>query len=308
VKAVRIHEDGGPEVLRYEDAPDPEAGPGDVLIRLRAASLNHLDVWVRKGLPSVPKPRILGADGAGVVEAVGEDVTDFQPGDEVFGGCSGAFAEYVSAKSLARKPANVSFEEAASVPIAGLTALQGLREHGKVQSGQRVLINGASGGVGTLAIQVAKALGADVTAVVSTHNVELARALGADRVVDRTHEDFTRMDARYDLVLDVAGGHSWSSLRRVLAPHGRVVLVGAHANRSPLRHIAALRLASLPRRRDLVFFIAKFNKPDVETLRELLESGKIKPAIERVYPFAQIADALQYMGQGHARAKLVVTL
>ena len=192
-----------------------------------------------------PKSPLLGADFAGVVEAVGKDVTDLAPGDEVFGGRNGAFAEYVSATNVVRKPPNVTFEEAGTMGIAGLTALQGLRDHGKLEPGERVLVNGASGGVGTLAVQIAKALGGHVTAVCSTRNVEQARALGADRVLDYTREDFTRERERYDLILDVAGGHSWSALRRVLEPEGRLVVVGAHGSRGQLRHIAAVKLASL---------------------------------------------------------------
>jgi len=242
------------------------------------------------------------------VEEVGKDVEDLAPGDEVFGGSDGAFAEYVSATSLAKTPANVSFEEAAAVPIAGLTALQGLRDHGRLQTGERVLINGASGGVGTLAVQIAKALDAHVTAVCGTRNLEQARELGADRALDYTREDFTREDAGYDLVLDVAGGHSWFASRRVLPPDGRFVLIGAHANRRQLGHLAALRLESIGTSRTFAFCMAKFNKPDLQTLADMLENGSLKPVIDRSYDLAEASDALRTFGEGHVRGKLVLTI
>jgi NADPH:quinone reductase-like Zn-dependent oxidoreductase len=259
-----------------------------------------------------PRSQLLGGDFAGTAEAVGKDVTDIAPGDEVFGGRDGAFAEYVCSRNgVARKPANLSFEEAAAVPVAALTALQGVRDKGRLEPGQKVLINGASGGVGTFAVQIAKALGADVTAVCSTRNVEQAESLGADRVVDYTREDFTRSGTRYDIVFDVAGSRSWSEVRRVLEPHGTLVMVGApEGDRwlGPVSHLAKVRLASLRSDPKAVFFIAKFNKPDMDVLRELVESRKVKPAIERRYELSEIADALRYMGEGHAQGKLVVTV
>jgi NADPH:quinone reductase-like Zn-dependent oxidoreductase len=318
MKALVRHRYGGPGVVRVEEIEQPELEDDRVLVRVRASSLNKADWHQLRGWPRImrpmmggvlrPKSPFMGTDFAGVVEAVGRNVTDLQPGDEVFGGGPGAYAEFVSAKSVVRKPAGVSFEDAAAVPIAGLTALQGLRDHGQLQPGQRVLINGASGGVGSLAIQIAKALGAHVTAVVSTRNVEQARALGADQVIDRLHEDFTRADARYDLILDVAGGHSWRALRRALAPDGRVVLVGAHANRGPLRHLAALWLASRGRRSNLAFFVAKFPKEDLETLGGMLERGELTPAIDRTYGLADGTEALREFGKGHVRGKLVLTM
>jgi NADPH:quinone reductase-like Zn-dependent oxidoreductase len=259
-----------------------------------------------------PRSQLLGGDFAGTAEAVGKDVTDIAPGDEVFGGRDGAFAEYVCSRNgVARKPANLSFEEAAAVPVAALTALQGLRDKGRLEPGQKVLINGASGGVGTFAVQIAKALGADVTAVCSTRNVEQAESLGADRVVDYTREDFTRSGTRYDIVFDVAGSRSWSEVRRVLEPHGTLVMVGApEGDRwlGPVSHLAKVRLASLRSDPKAAVFIAKFNKPDMDVLRELVESRKVKPAIERRYELSEIADALRYMGEGHAQGKLVVTV
>jgi NADPH:quinone reductase-like Zn-dependent oxidoreductase len=318
MKALVRHRYGGPGVVRLEEVARPQLEDDRVLVRVHASSLNKADWHQLRGRPRVmrplmggvlrPKSPLIGTDFAGIAEAVGKDVTDIQPGDEVFGGRDGAFAEYVSAKSVVRKPAGVSFEDAATLPIAGLTALQGLRDHGALQRGRRVLVNGASGGVGSLAIQIAKALGADVAAVVSTRNVELARALGADRVIDRLKEDFTRADARYDLILDVAGGHSWFALRRVLEPEGRLVVVGAHGSRGVLRHIAAIKLAALGSKHEVKFFIAKFVKEDLQTLADLLESGDLKPAIDRTYELAEAQDALRTFGEGHVRGKLVLTM
>jgi len=317
MKALVRHRYGGPGVVRVEEVDPPTLEDDRVLVRVRASSINKADWHQLRGWPRVmrpmlggvvrPKSPLIGTDFAGVVEAVGKDITDLQPGDEVFGGRDGAFAEYVSAKSVVGMPAGVSFEDAAAVGIAGLTGLQGLRDRGQLQPGQRVLVNGASGGVGSMAIQIAKALGGDVTAVVSTRNVEQARALGADRVIDRMHEDFTRGDVRYHLILDVAGGHGWGALRRVLAPGGRAVLVGAHANRRPLRHLARLWLASRLRG-DLVFFITKFNNEDLQTLADMLESGALKPAIDRTYELEEAQEALRTFGEGHVRGKLVLTM
>jgi NADPH:quinone reductase-like Zn-dependent oxidoreductase len=258
-----------------------------------------------------PRSDRTGIDFAGTVEAVGKDVTHVRPGDEVFGARSGALAEYVSVRdAVVAKPANVSFEEAAAVPVAAITALQGLRDKGKLQAGQKVLINGASGGVGTFAVQIAKALGAEVTGVCSTRNVELVRSLGADHVVDYTREDFTRSGERYDLLLDIAGSRSWSQLRRVLTPEATVVIVGAQKRRvlGPIGHIVRLRLASLRGSQKAVFFIAKTNRADMEILRELIEAGKIKPVVDRRYELSETADAFRYLGEGHARGKIIVTL
>ena len=256
----------------------------------------------------------MGVDFAGTVEAVGKDVTQFRPGDEVFGGRSGAFAEYVCVpedRAVVPKPANVTFEQAAGVGVAGLTALQGLRDKGQIQPGHKVLINGASGGVGTFAVQIAKALGAEVTAVCSTRNVELVRSLGADHVIDYTRDDFTRSDRRYDLMLDVAGSRPWSECRRVLDPRATLVIVGApKGNRlmGPLSRIVKVRLAALPSSQNAVFFIAKFNKPDLAVLRELLEAGEVTPVIDRRYELSDCAAAFRYLGEGHARGKIVITV
>jgi NADPH:quinone reductase-like Zn-dependent oxidoreductase len=259
-----------------------------------------------------PKSELLGTDFAGTVEAVGKDVAQFAPGDEVFGGRSGAFAEYVCVRGgIAQKPTNLTFEEAAAVPVAALTALQALRDHGKLRAGQHVLVNGASGGVGTYAVQIAKALGAEVTAVCSTRNVEQALSLGADRVVDYTQDDFTRSEERYDVMIDVAGSKSWSECRRVLNRDAKLVLVGAPRGNpllGPLGRIARLRVASLRGSQEVVFFIAKFNKPDMATLRELVESGSVRPVVERRYRLSETAAALRAMGEGHLQGKLVIAV
>ena len=319
MKALVRHRFGGPGVVHVEEVDQPALTDDRVLVRVRASSLNKADWHELRGWPRFlrpvtrngvlrPKTPLFGCDFAGVVEAVGKDVTDLVPGDEVFGGRSGAFAEYVSATNVVRKPGNVTFEEAATMGIAGLTALQGLRDHAKLEPGERVLINGASGGVGTLAIQIAKALGGEVTAVVSTRNVEQARALGADRVIDRTREDFTRGDERYEVIADVAGGHSWRAIRRVLEPEGRLIIVGAHGSHRQLLHIAAIWLASRFSKRSVKFFVANFNKPDLQTLADMLESGDLKPAIDRTYELSEAQDALRTFGEGHVRGKLVVTM
>jgi NADPH:quinone reductase-like Zn-dependent oxidoreductase len=260
-----------------------------------------------------PKSPGVGGDVAGRVEAVGRDVEEFQPGDEVFGTSGGSWAEYAPAREarLVRKPANVSFEEAAAVPIAAITALQALRDKGRVQPGQKVLINGASGGVGTFAVQIAKALGADVTAVCSTRNVDQARSLGADRVVDYTKEDFTKRDERHDLMLDIAGSRTFSKFRRVLTPEAIVVLLGArmtHRGLGPLPHLIRTRLASVGRSQTVGFMLAKITKEDLVFLQELLEAGKVKPVIDRRYELSQVRDALRYLGEGHARGKIVITV
>jgi len=321
MKAVVRDRYGSSEVLKLDEVEKPELVDDGVLVRVHASSVNRGDWYFMTGRPWAarptmgllrPKSRLIGGDFAGTVEAVGKDVTELQPGDEVFGGRSGSFAEYVCARmGIARKPANLTFEEAAAVPIAALTALQGLRDHGQLQPGQSVLVNGASGGVGTFAVQIAKALGAEVTAVCSTRNVEQARSLGADHVIDYSREDFTRSGGRYDLLFDNAGSRSWSACRRVLEPHGTLVLIGAPKADplfGPLRHVARIRLASMRGSQKAVFFIAKFNKPDMAVLRELLEAGKVTPVVECRYELSEVADALRYMGEGHAQGKIVITV
>ncbi len=256
----------------------------------------------------------MGGDLAGRVEAVGKDVKEFQPGDEVFGTTLGAWAEYAPAREarLVRKPANISFEEAAAVPVAATTALQALRDHGGVQPGQKVLINGASGGVGTYAVQIAKSFGAEVTAVCSTGNVELAKSLGADHVIDYTQEDFTRRSVRHDLMVDIAGSSPFRKFRRVLTPEATVVVVGAkfpsNKGLGPLSHIIGTRLSALGRSQTVKFFVAKINKEDLVVLQELLEAGKMRSVIDRRYELSQTADAMRYLGEGHARGKIVITV
>ena len=319
MKAV-IHESYGlPEVLKIVELEKPEVPDDSVLVRVRASSVNIAEWYGMTGLfigrlgggLFKPKDTRLGADFAGVVEAVGKDVTDFKPGDAVFGGRGGAYAEYVSVKkAIALKPVNVTFEEAASVPTAGITALQGLRDYGKIQPGQKVLINGASGGVGSFAIQIAKAYGAEVTAVCSTKNVEHARALGADHVFDYTKEDFTRSGKKYDLLFNVNGSRSWSAYKRALKPNATFVLVGGPKTPliGPLGLLIKMRLAMLGASQKFVFFIAKFNREDMQVLKELLETSKVKPFVEQAYPMTRIAEAMQHLGNGHAQGKIVVTM
>jgi NADPH:quinone reductase-like Zn-dependent oxidoreductase len=308
---------GGPEVLRVEEIERPPLEDDRVLVRVKASSINKAEWYGLTGRPLFARPmvgirrprsRLIGTDFAGVVEAVGSSVEGYAVGDEVFGGRDGAYAEYVAAKTFAHKPANVSFEEAGCMGIAGLTALQAVRDHGELRPGERVLVNGASGGVGTLTLQVAKALGGQVTAVCSTRNVEQARELGADRVIDYTQEDFTRMGESYDLVLDVAGNRSWRELRRVLASGARLVVIGAPSGTpivGPLAHIAATKIASLGKAR---FFIAKFRTADLETLADMLESGALRPVIDRTYDLDEAQDAMRAFGEGHVRGKLVLTM
>ena len=314
---------GSPDVVELREIDKPVPADDEVLVRVRAASLNLADWYAMMGRPYVgrmpmglrmPKSNRLGTDYAGTVEAVGGNVTEFRPGDEVFGGRDGACAEYVCAhadRAIVPKPSNVTFDEAAAVPVAAITALQGLRDKGQLQPGQKVLINGASGGVGTFAVQIAKALGAEVTGVCSTGNVDIARSIGADHVVDYTREDFTRSDERYDLMLDIAGSRSWSACRRVLSPRATLVIVGGpKTNRllGPVGRAVRLLPAGLLSSRKVVFFIARFNKADMLVLRELLEAGKVTPVIDRRYELSEIADALRYMGEGHAQGKIVLTV
>ncbi|MHB1244379.1 MAG: NAD(P)-dependent alcohol dehydrogenase [Gaiellaceae bacterium] len=321
MKAIMRSAFGSPDVLELRETEQPVPGDDETLVRVRAASVNPADWYGVTGRPYVgrvsmglrkPKVARVGTDFAGTVEAVGMDVTHVQPGDEVFGARSGALAEYVCVRdAVARKPADVTFEQAAAVPVAAITALQGLRDKGGLRAGQRVLVNGASGGVGTFAVQIAKALGAEVTGVCSTRNVELVRSLGADHVVDYTREDFTRSGRRYDLLLDVAGSRSWSACKRVLEPKATLVIVGAPKGTpllGPLSHVIRLRLASVGSSRKVLFFIAKLNRTDLDVLRELIEAGKVTPFVDRIYPLSDTVEAFRYLGEGHARGKVVVTL
>jgi NADPH:quinone reductase-like Zn-dependent oxidoreductase len=312
---------GKPDVLELREVDQPDVGDDEVLVRVHAASVNPADWYAMAGFPYVARPQMglrtprarLGLDVAGEVVAVGERVTRFKAGDEVFGAGSGTLAEYaaVPEDALVAKPANLSFEQAAAVPVAGLTALQGLRDKGGIRPGQRVLINGASGGVGTFAVQVAKVFGADVTGVCSPRNVELVASLGADQVIDYTRQDFTRTGRRYDLLLDVAGSRPWSACRRVLDPGATLVLVGAPKGSrllGPLDHILGVRLASLRASQTVGFFISTARTADLAALGELLAAGTVTPVVERSYALRDAAEALRYLGQGHAKGKLVVTV
>ncbi len=320
MKAIIYSKYGSPDVLELQDVEKPAPKDDEVLVKVRASSVNPAEWHTMTGLFIArigsgllkPKDTRLGADFAGVVEAVGKDVTHLKEGDEVFGGRTGAFAEYVCVRNaVTSKPANLTFEQAAAVPVAAITALQGLRDFGQIQPGQKVLINGASGGVGTFAVQIAKAFGAEVTGVCSTRNADTARSLGADYAIDYTREDFTRNGRRYDLFLDIAGSRPWSECRRVLNPKAIFVIVGGpKTNRwiGPLSHVIKVHLASLGASQKTVFFVAKINREDLAVLRELIESGKVKPIVERSYPLSEAAEAMRHLGTGHAQGKIVVTM
>jgi NADPH:quinone reductase-like Zn-dependent oxidoreductase len=320
-----VHERYGEprRVVETRDLAKPEPAPDEVLVRVRAASVNIADWYSVTGRPWIarpstglrgPKETRIGVDYAGVVEAVGSEVTEFRAGDEVFGGRTGACAEYVVGKAdraIVAKPANVSSEEAAAVAVAATTALQAIRDQGKLQPGQRVLVHGASGGVGTYAVQIAKAFGGDVTAVCGPRGVDIARSLGADVVVDYTQENVTRSDDRFDLVIDIAGTRSFRELRRVLSPEATVVVVGGkRASRllGPLAHVAGSRLASMFGSQKVVFFLAKLGKDDMRTLGELMEAGKLRSVVDSTYPLERLGDALEHMGSGHPQGKIVVTV
>jgi NADPH:quinone reductase-like Zn-dependent oxidoreductase len=320
MKAILSERYGTPDTLELREVEMPVIEDHQALVRVHATSVNPAE-WYRvhgpwfvrpsSGLRN-PKDARLGADLAGVVEAVGKDVKEFKPGDEVFGTSAASWAEYAPAREtrLVRKPANISFEEAASVPVAAITALQGLRDKGRVQPGHKVLINGASGGVGTYAVQIAKWLGADVTAVCSTRNVDQAHSLGADRVIDYAKEDFTQLGERHDVMLDIAGSRPFSELRRVLTPKAIVVIAGARMSTKgmgPLSHLFGTRLAAIGRSQSVTNFLAKITKEDLGVLQELLEAGKVRSVIDRSYELSQIPDALRYLGEGHARGKVVIT-
>jgi len=321
MKAVIYCEYGSPAVLRFESVEKPVPRDSQVLVRVRAAALNPLDWHFMRGTPYIARLGIglrkpaeirLGVDFAGVVEAVGRSVTRFKPGDEVFGGRTGAFAEYVtvSENGVVAKPARLTFEQAAAVPVAALTALQGLRDIGRLQPGQKVLVNGASGGVGTFAVQIAKSFGAHVTGVCSTRNVELVTSIGADRVIDYTRQNFTEGAEPYDLILDNVGNHALRDVRRVLAPAGTYVMIGGPSGRwiAPMTRVLSVMVQSRFVSQELRFFISQLNRDDLEALRLLMESGKVTPVIDRTYPFVEIAAAMAYLEEGHARGKVVITM
>lgn len=319
MKAAVYTRYGPPDVLQVRDVEKPVPKDNEVLIQVRAASVNPLDWHFMRGSPYFirlmsglrkPKETRLGADVAGKVEAVGKSVKELKPGDEVFGTCTGAFAEYVctAEKDLAPKPANRSFEEAAAVPVAALTALQGLRKRGGIKSGQKVLINGASGGVGTFAIQLAKTFGAEVTAVCSTGKMDTARSLGADFVINYTKEDFTKNRKQYDRILAANGHHPTFAYRRALSPEGICVMTGGGSTAQMFEGLLLAPLLSMVGRKKIRSLLCKPNKNDLLFLKELLEAGKIKSVIDRRYKLSEVPDAIRYVETGHAKGKVVITV
>jgi NADPH:quinone reductase-like Zn-dependent oxidoreductase len=323
VKAIRYYAYGPPEVLTLEDVPIPVPGDNDILIRVLAASVNPLDFHFLRGTPYVvrvlsglPKPKVngLGADMAGLVEAIGKDVTRFAVGDEVFGSRSETFAEFVRLPqdgAVERKPLNLTFEQAASVPLAACTALQALRDRAQVVADQRILITGAGGGVGTFAVQIGRALGAEVTGVCSTPKVDLVRSIGADHVIDYTKEDFTSTGQRYDVLIDIAGGKSVSECRRILTARGVLVGVGGPISGQwigPLAGPARLLVLSPFVSQRLVPFLAQQSREDLAVLRQLLEEKTVRPVIGRKYPLSEVPEAIRYLEEGHATGKVVITV
>ena len=322
MKAIVQHKFGSPDVLELQEIDKPAIEDDQVLIRVRATSVNPYDWHMMTGTPYIarisagllkPKQATPGVDVAGKIESVGKNVTQFQPGDEVFGGSPGAFAEYARAREegIVLKPANLTYEQAAAVTLAGLTALQGLRDKGGIQPGHKVLINGASGGIGTLAVQIAKALGAEVTGVCSTRNVDMVRSIGADHVVDYTTEDFTGRGEHYDLFLDLVGDRSLFECGDVLTPDGIYVAVsGPKKNRllGPLMRTLRLLLVSRFGSHKMVGMLTSRSQEDLLYLRDLLETGKVTPVIDRQYGLTEAAEAMRHQGQGHAQGKTVITM
>jgi NADPH:quinone reductase-like Zn-dependent oxidoreductase len=323
IKAIVYRCYGSPDVLKLEEIAKPLPADNRMLVKVQAASVNPLDWHYMRGEPYVMRPDAgigapgnihMGVDFAGTVVSVGKDVTRFKPGDEVFGGKGGAFGEYVSVAekgSVAMKPSNVTFEQAAAVPIAAVTALQALRDKGKLQAGQSVLINGASGGVGTFAVQIAKLYGAKVTGVCSTRNLAMVQSLGADQVIDYTQEDFTKRSQRYDLIIDIVGTHSLSDYRRALNPHGSLVIVGSLDKGhwlGPLTGIIDAWLYSSFVSQKLIFLLAELSPEDLNVLRDMMQAGKLTSVIDRRYSLNEVPEAIRYLEQGHARGKVVITV
>lgn len=322
MKAVVYRCYGSPDVLKVEDIEKPTPADDEILVRVHAASVNPLDWHYMRGSPYLmrlgtgigsPKETRLGVDYSGTIEAVGSNVTRFKPGDEVFGGKTGAFAEYVTVRedrAIAMKPENVSFEQAAAVGIAGITALQALRDHGKLEAGQKVLINGASGGVGTFAVQIAKAFGADVTGVCSTRNVLMVRFAGADHVIDYKQEDYTESGNQYDLIVDMVGNQSLLANRRVLSSDGIYVMVGGPKGNwlAPLMGpIKALMLSPFVKQ-DFGLMLAKFSQDDLVFLADLMQEDKLTPVIDTNYELSEVPEAIRYSEEGHARGKIIIVL
>ena len=324
MKAITYQRYGSPDVLELREIDKPSPGKGEVLIKVQAASVNPADWHFMRGSPYLirlmsglrrPKFPTIGIDVAGTAEAIGQDVTEFKPGDEVFGACHfrGAFAEYACApaSSLVKKPANVSLEDGATVGVAALTALQALRDKGAIQPGHKVLINGAAGGVGTFAVQIAKQLGADVTGVCSTRNVDMVRAIGADHVIDYTKEDFTKSDIRYDVILDCIGNHSPAEFRSALKPDGKYVGVGGPTDPwmiGALVSTLANTLMSKFTRKKWMTLLAVMKKLDLAYVSELMAAGKLKPVIDRRYSLSDVPQAVRHLEEGHARGKVVITV
>lgn len=320
MKAVVYTKYGSPDVLQLKEVAKPAPGDDEVLAKVHAVSANAMDWHLMRGKPFLarlligfprPKNSILGSDIAGRVEAVGKNATQFQPGDEVFGGLGhGGFAEHVSVREnrLLLKPANTSFEAAAAVPVAAITALQALRDKGQIRPGQKVLINGASGGVGTFAVQLAKSFGTEVTGVCSTRNLDMVRGIGADYVIDYTQEDFTRNGRQYDLIIDIAANHSVSDYKRALSPQGICVMTGFSTMFHMFRSMLLGSWASRTGSKKFVRFTAELYRKDLVLLKELLEAGKVLPVIDRRYPLSEVAEAMRYFGEEHARAKVIITV
>jgi NADPH:quinone reductase-like Zn-dependent oxidoreductase len=325
MKAI-VYCDYGLTNLKLENVERPVPNDDQILVRVRAASVNPYDWHFIEGTPYImrmmgvglrkPKDTRLGVDFAGTVEAVGKNVTQFKPGDDVFGGKGGAFAEYVCRRAegaVALKPANITFEQAASVNIAGITALQGLRDKGKVQPGQKVLINGASGGVGTFAVQIAKSYGAEVTGVCSTRNLDLVRSLGADHVIDYTKEDFAKSEQRYDVILDNVPNHSLSECRRILTPNGKYVMIGGGGPNDsrwvgPFGRVIHTLVLSPFISQKMGMMMADANQKDLTVLADMMQTGKLKPVIDRTYKLDQVPDAIRYLEEGHARGKVIIAV
>jgi NADPH:quinone reductase-like Zn-dependent oxidoreductase len=322
MKAIVYRCYGPPKVLQYEDVAKPTPDDHELLVKVRAASINPYEWHYMRGSPYImrlgtglgaPTDAKLGVDFSGTVEAVGKSVTDFKVGDEVFGGGEGALAEYVVVRELgtvALKPPNITFEQAAAVPIAALTALQGLRDTGQIRAGQKVLINGASGGVGTFAVQIAKSFGAEVTGVCSARNVELVKSLGADHVIDYTREDFTQGNQHYDMIFDNVGNHSLLDYRRVMQPGGIFVIVGGPKGDwlGPLALPLKAQVLAPFVSQKFEGFMAQFNHADIGILRDLIQTGKVTPVVDRTYPLREVRAAMDYLEAGHARGKVVIAV
>src|SRR3989440_2597736 len=319
MRAIVYHTYGSPDVLKLEEVQKPVPQDDEVLVKVHATSVNAGDWHLLRGKPFLlrlmgfgllkPKHKILGSDIAGRVEAVGRNVKQFQPGDEVFGSIRGGFAEYVCARedALVLKPANLSFEEAAAVPMAAVTALQGLRDKGQIQPGQKVLIHGASGGVGTFAVQIAKSFGAEVTGVCSTRNLDMARSIGADQVIDYTQEDFTQNGQRYDLILAANGYHPISDYKRALRPKGTYVMTGG-STAQVFQAMLLGPLISMTGSKKMGNLMAKLNQKDLAFMKELLEAGKVVPVIDRRYTLSEVPEAIRYLEEGRAKGKVVITV